>query len=251
MPQPTFRGDPYRVLGLTPDASDAAIKRRWRQLAREHHPDRAADPVQAEVLNRRMARINAAYDVLRDPERRARLDSSGGRAAPRPGPPFTPEPDGEPAGPPRPRPTRPVTARFDTSPLAHRRNSTTGRGRPTLNGHPPIGNRERRVAQEPLRASDPCGPVMHRRHGGSRQPRLPSLADARATELAFGKFRGLTLGEVEQVEPTYIDWIAQTITRDHDLVVRARVIRDDMDERGVERRIRRPTSGFGFRAEPV
>src|SRR3972149_1923990 len=36
-----FRGDPYRVLDVRPDASSEHIKRRWRELAREHHPDRA------------------------------------------------------------------------------------------------------------------------------------------------------------------------------------------------------------------
>ena len=46
-------------------------------------------------------------------------------------------------------------------------------------------------------------------------------------------------------EPTYIDWIARTITRDRDLVMRARVIPRDMDERGVERRMRPARPGFG------
>src|SRR5690349_435385 len=77
MPEPTFRGDPYRILGVDPDAGADEIKRRWRELAREHHPDRAAGDVpEQERLTGRMARINAAYDVLRDPVRRARYDAS-------------------------------------------------------------------------------------------------------------------------------------------------------------------------------
>jgi hypothetical protein len=68
--------------------------------------------------------------------------------------------------------------------------------------------------------------------------------------LSFGKFHGRTLGEVERDEPTYIDWIARTITRDHELVVKARVIRDDMDVRGVQRHVRPAGSGFGERHEP-
>ena len=71
---------------------------------------------------------------------------------------------------------------------------------------------------------------------------MPSLEDARATVLGFGRFHGLTLGEVERREPTYIDWIASTITRDRDLVRRARVIVWDMDERGVDRRPRVATA---------
>ena len=56
--------------------------------------------------------------------------------------------------------------------------------------------------------------------------------------LDFGRFRGHTLGQVEVFEPTYIDWLARTITRDRDLVMAARVIQADMDGRGVERRWR-------------
>ena len=65
-----------------------------------------------------------------------------------------------------------------------------------------------------------------------------SLEEARETVLGFGRFHGLTLGEVAEREPTYIDWIASTITRDRDLVMRAKVIASDLDARGVERRAR-------------
>ncbi|MGC8633814.1 MAG: DnaJ domain-containing protein [Candidatus Limnocylindrales bacterium] len=245
MPQLTFHGDPYQVLGLPGDASNATIKRRWRELAREHHPDRANDPAEAALLTRQMARINAAYDLLRDPARRARVDGAAHPDQPDAhGPAFRPRQDDAPAGPPRPRPTRPVTARFDTTPVFHRRNATLRRTKIPLDGLRPVPTRERRASQEPLRSSDPCGPIL--RHRVPARPlRLPSLEEARATVLAFGKFHGRTLGDVERSEPTYIDWIARTITRDHGLVVRARVIRDDMDARGVRREVRTTTPGFG------
>ena len=74
MPTVRFRGNPYQVLDVRSDASNATIKRRWRELAREHHPDRAAgNREEAARLTARMARINAAYDLLRDPTRRAEL----------------------------------------------------------------------------------------------------------------------------------------------------------------------------------
>src|SRR3954462_13649907 len=77
MPEPVFRGDPYAVLGVERAATTAHIKRRWRELAREHHPDRAVgNDAEAEERTTRMARINAAYDLLRDPVRRARYDAS-------------------------------------------------------------------------------------------------------------------------------------------------------------------------------
>jgi hypothetical protein len=51
----------------------------------------------------------------------------------------------------------------------------------------------------------------------------------------FGKFHGHTLGEIASFEPSYIDWVAATITRDPALVAAARVVRDDLDDRGVVR----------------
>jgi curved DNA-binding protein CbpA len=235
----TFRGDPYSVLDVRHDATSEEIKKRWRDLAREHHPDRAGgDGTERARLTTRMARINAAYDVLRDPIRRARYDSTPeGRRS------WSPRDASErpPGGPPAPPPTRPVTARFDTTAVFHRRNATigvgpAGLGGSGLHGVGPVEWR-RRARGRDLRASTPTGPVQRSFVGGG--PRLPSLADARATVLGFGRFHGWTLAQVAEREPAYIDWIASTITRDRDLVMRARVVAADLDEQGVERR-RRP-----------
>lgn len=253
MPEPTFRGDPYRVLEVESDASNAHIKRRWRELAREHHPDRAAgDREVAARLTKRMARINAAYDLLRDPLRRARFDASpeGGRARRRTESAGRADSAreaaaGRPAGPPPPPPTRPVTARFDTTASFRPRNSTVGGNFHRPPGQAPIRRARHREAED-LRASTPSGPVE--RHRAARPERLPSLRDARETTLNFGRFSGYTLGEVELLEPSYIDWIAHTITRDRDLVMRARVIQAELDREGVGRRVRPPTPGFGSRA---
>ena len=245
MPLPeTFRGDPYAVLDVPPTSTDAAIKRRWRELANEHHPDRArGDEAATATLTRRMARINAAYELLRDKVRRARYDlthgTRGGHAA------WAPPEGGRevPVGPPPPRPGRPVTARFDTSEHLRPRDATTSRGPSPLNGHRPRSARERAQAPEPLRASDPNGPVRRRRQGV--RSRRPTLAEAKEMALEFGKFRGHTLGQVADFEPTYIDWIAGTITRDRELVMGARVLQEDLDERGVVRRVRPSTPPFG------
>lgn len=60
--------DDYKVLGLARDASDDTIKRTWRRLVREHHPDRLiAKGVPEELIreaNARLAAINAAYDRI-------------------------------------------------------------------------------------------------------------------------------------------------------------------------------------------
>jgi curved DNA-binding protein CbpA len=255
MPETRFRGDPYRTLELPHDATDAQIKRRWRELAREHHPDRAAgDGEEAARLTARMARINAAYDVLRDPARRAAYDGSpaGRRAraesgATAGGAHFEDDaaPAGERGGPPPPPPTRPVTARYDTSAGLRPRNARTGAPHTAMRGHHPRSRRDEAVEQE-LRASTPTGPVH--RHRGRRTEPPPTLQEARETTLNFGRFHGYTLGEVELLEPSYIDWVARTITRDRDLVIRARLIQADLDERGVARPTRPATPGFGSRA---
>jgi len=249
MPVPRFHGDPYEVLGVRHDATIATIKRRWRELAREHHPDRAAgDPEEAARLTGRMARINAAYDLLSDPIRRATWDvSAEGIAASRTDGARSRGSFGEgehgPAGPPPPPPTRPVTARFDTTRVFQPRNSTLSGETFRPAGQDPLPRR--RGFEEPRRASTPTGPVQTR--AGAGPTHMPSLREAREMELGFGKFRGYTLGEVALIEPTYIDWIAKTITRDRDIVLNARVVQADLDERGVERQIRQSTPFYGSR----
>lgn len=60
--------DPYKVLGVSPDASDEEIKRAYRQLAKKYHPDlNPGDPEAA----KKMQQINAAYDRIKNPEKAA------------------------------------------------------------------------------------------------------------------------------------------------------------------------------------
>lgn len=60
--------NPYAVLGLAPSADLDAVKRRYRTLARELHPDVAGADSSAA-----MADVNEAYAILSDPEQRERL----------------------------------------------------------------------------------------------------------------------------------------------------------------------------------
>jgi curved DNA-binding protein CbpA len=70
----TERLDPYRVLGVDTSAEPEVIAAAHRVLARRHHPDVSPDP-QAEAT---MAEINAAWTILRDPDRRAAWDREHG-----------------------------------------------------------------------------------------------------------------------------------------------------------------------------
>ena len=69
----TTERDLYEVLGVARGASDAEIKRAFRKLAQQWHPDVNQDPAAQE----RFKEINDAYQVLSDPERRQRYDTFG------------------------------------------------------------------------------------------------------------------------------------------------------------------------------
>src|SRR5256714_3920168 len=66
--------DFYNTLGVSRNASDADIKTAYRKLAMTYHPDRNNGSKEAEE---KFKSITEAYDVLRDPEKRALYDRYG------------------------------------------------------------------------------------------------------------------------------------------------------------------------------
>ena len=101
-----------------------------------------------------------------------------------------------------------------------------------LTGQPPL--RGERVSARASRAP-PRRPVRSSATGSatSAGPPPPSLEAARGHVIEFGKFHGHTLGDIAAFEPSYIDWVAGTVTRDPELVAAARVIQADLDARGI------------------
>lgn len=66
--------DYYRILGISKNASQEDIKKAYRKLAIQYHPDKNIDNKQAEE---RFKEIGEAYEVLKDPDKRRRYDQLG------------------------------------------------------------------------------------------------------------------------------------------------------------------------------
>lgn len=69
--------DPYKVLGVSPSATDDEVKEAYRKLAKKYHPDQYADSPLKELADEKMKEINEAYDTITD-QRRGKGRSYGG-----------------------------------------------------------------------------------------------------------------------------------------------------------------------------
>ncbi len=70
---PSDSQDPYRILGVAPDANQDDIKKSYRKLARKLHPDRGGDP-------EKLKRVNAAYHMVGNVKKRKLYDEFGTEA---------------------------------------------------------------------------------------------------------------------------------------------------------------------------
>ena len=64
--------DPYKILGVSPNASDEEIKKAYRELARKYHPDKYRDSDLADLASEKMKEVNAAYEEIQ------KIRASGG-----------------------------------------------------------------------------------------------------------------------------------------------------------------------------
>jgi curved DNA-binding protein CbpA len=204
--------DPYKVLQVDHEAEDEVIQAAYRRLAQKYHPDRSPGPDAAA----RMVAINAAWDILRDPARRAEHDrkrsTPAGSTASGPAPASDPgarrsaartpaASNSAPASRPAasetaPPPPRPPTA--ERPPETVSRDWTSGRSG-AGSGYDAATMR----APEGLGAAGP-------------PPGNPS-----GSVLNFGRFAGWSLGEIARADLEYVEWL--------DRMTIGRPYRDEID----------------------
>jgi curved DNA-binding protein CbpA len=156
--------DPYAVVGVPVHASPDAVAAACRDLARRHHPDVSSEP----DAQARMAEINEACSILRNPARREAWDRLSLRV-------LRPAADGYAGG--------GVPAHS-----ADREAADPGEDR---RGDPPPGS----------------GPVGWRRGPLGEGAAGPPPGPRRGTVLPFGRHIGWSLGEVARVDPGYLVWL--------------------------------------------
>lgn len=218
--------DPYKVLQVDPEAEEEVIAAAYRRLARKYHPDTATG---AEAVGRMQA-INAAWELIGDPRRRAAFDrqralqeamsrgSAGGGGAPgeartgtrAPGASTSSAADGGSAGgsapPPRSTGARPASSTRPIEPETVSRDWTTGRSS-VGGGYDPS-----------MRTADGTG-------AAGKPPGNPS-----GSVMNFGRYSGWSLGEIARSDLEYLEWL--------DRMPIGRPYRDEIDAilRGAGRR---------------
>lgn len=168
--------DPYKILQVDPEAEDEVIQAAYRRLARKYHPDVAPGPEAAA----RMAAINAAWELVRDPARRAALDRERAAVAARAATPASPAP-GEPFAWPEPAAPGP---RQPPPPETTASNWTSGRS-------------SHGGGYDPARMGTPDG-----LGAAGPPPGNPS-----GSVLNFGRYAAWSLGEIARRDVEYLEWL--------------------------------------------
>src|SRR2546426_4470937 len=169
--------DPYKVLQVDPEAEDEVIQAAYRRLAQKYHPDVAGSDGAA-----RMASINAAWEQLRDPHRRAAHDRERRATAAHSDPTSS---------------RSPAAARGSGAPSASGGSSAAGRPPDTVSSDWTSGRSATGSGYDPsrMRSADGFG-------AAGQPPGNPSGA-----VLPFGRYAGWSLGEVARGDIDYVEWL--------------------------------------------
>ena len=162
--------DPYKTLQVDPEAEDEVIAAAYRRLARKYHPDANIGP-DATAAAARMTALNAAWELIGDPVRRAAFD--------------------------RDRAVRDALARRASDVVAV--DPTAGR-RP-----PPAESISRDWTSGRSSAGGGYDASMHRPDGMGTAG--PAPGDPSGSVLNFGRYAGWSLGEIARRDLEYIEWL--------------------------------------------
>jgi curved DNA-binding protein CbpA len=191
---PVRVSDPYKILLVDSEAEFEVIEAAYRRLARKYHPDVSDTPETRE----RMVAINGAWEELRTPERRAKADRARARAAAAPTPTA-------------PAPPQPPYATRPPKPSA----IGTQAGAPT----PAPGDGSLRAAAQPRPGESFLHtqrgvPVGHDRAGGrvtsTETWAGPPPGNASGSVIAFGRYRGWSIGEIARHDMGYLEWLERS-----------------------------------------
>jgi curved DNA-binding protein CbpA len=190
--------DPYKILQVDPEAEDEVIQAAYRRLAQKYHPDRAAGSEAVE----RMVAINAAWELIGEPDRRRAYDLSvrhrqpagsvGGQGASSPG-----------------GSSSRATAQSDTPSAGH----AAGRGADGQSGWASPGSQPR-----PAETVSPDWTSGRSTTGGGYDAATmrapdglgaagPPPGNASGSVLNFGRYAGWSLGEISRADMEYIEWL--------------------------------------------
>jgi len=194
----TDRPDPYKVLQVDSEAEDEVIQAAYRRLAQKYHPDVASGP----GAEARMAGINAAWEILSDPARRAAHDLAR-RLAARSAERAVSGPAGHRTSESGTTPQRATGWSGSGSPGGGRTTSSgPASGAPprrpeTVSGDWTSGRSSEGGGYDPSRMRAPDG------FGAAGSP----PGDPSGSVLNFGRFAGWSLGEIARRDLDYIEWL--------------------------------------------
>jgi hypothetical protein len=204
--------DAYKILQVDPEAEDEVIQAAYRRLAQKYHPDRAPD---ADGVARMVA-INAAWELVRDPTRRAAYDAG------RSGPPARPStPATRPAAPTAHSAPPAPAARPGASSAHH--SGTDGASRASAEGtaqRPPENVSRDWTSGRSGTGGGYDASTMRKPEGHGAAGAPPG--NPSGTVLKFGRYAGWSIGEIARTDLEYLEWL--------DRMAIGRAYRDEIDQ---------------------
>jgi curved DNA-binding protein CbpA len=195
--------DPYKVLQVDPEAEPEVIEAAYRRLARKYHPDVSPGPESQE----RMVRINQAWEMLKEPGRRAAVDRARARAQAAAATAAASEARAHPA------PTTAAQAASADPPRSTLRERMATGPEPGWPAsavdpiHMGAGSPSAAGARNWAPGRSTTGSGYDAASMGSSESAGPPPGKPSGTVLSFGRYAGWSLGEISRTDLEYLEWL--------------------------------------------